>query len=193
MRLGRGRPELPPCLAAKEWTQTSLFSSEDGWDLCGRVSLSSVPRVGSRRGGWPAPGRQQRYKGEVLSSKVTLSFMSTCSHHRACWGEGTPSPWYCSHPRETEGTKEGMQDPSSIPLHLSGRLSPRKGSAPPGGRHKHMLEGQRFLPGLMPSSLASCHRVPEDNQSQEGIRCYRGWQMLPRAKGLNCCLGRGNR
>lgn len=86
-----------------------------------------------------------------------------------------------------------MRDPSSIPLHLSGRLSPRKGSAPPGGRHKHMLEGQRFLPGLMPSSLASCHRVPEDNQSQEGIRCYRGWQMLPRAKGLNCCLGRGNR
>lgn len=43
----------------------------------------------------------------------------------------------------------------------------------PGG-----FRSRRDQPCLRPSSLASCHHVPGDSQSQEGVRCHQGWQMV---------------
>lgn len=62
-------------------------------------------------------------------------------------------------------------------LHLPGRLSPRKGSAPPGGTTQTRVERRMLTLGLMPNTL------PRDSQSQEGVRCHRDGRCSPEPKG----------
>lgn len=98
----------------------SLFPPCGGWDLGGGIPASPMPKTESQQGVWAGAGREQQHP----SSKVTLSFPVLSVHLTGGTGlpgerghggtQGTLSPWHCTHPKETEGSGEGMQDPPAL-------------------------------------------------------------------------------
>lgn len=133
-------------------------------------------------------------RGVTPSSKVTLSFLSTCTGATGLAGErghggsrGTPTPWHCSHPRETEGTGEGMQDPSPP------SPSPRKGSAPPGKMTQtHVGETEAYvgINAWLIGELSPRGR----GQPEPGGRQVPSWMAdAHKSQRAQFCLGRGNK